>query len=193
MTFQLVAILSFLLLASTGLYHRIKAARAGGAVSRQEEGVPIMILLRMFGFSMWLGLFAYMINPSWMSWSALQLSDGVRGFGAGLVFIAIPLIHWMFSSLGKNATDTVAIREKHNLVTEGPYKYIRHPMYSFSVLSFIGYSLLAANWFIGMTGLVALILLGIRTPIEESKLEDAFGDAYRDYAKRTPRFIPGVV
>ena len=66
-------------------------------------------------------------------------------------------------------------------------------MYSFSVLMFMGYALLAANWFIGVTGLVALLLLGIRMPIEESKLEEAFGDAYREYAKRTARFIPGVV
>lgn len=191
--FHLVTILTFVLLASTGLYHRIKAAKAGGGVSRQEEGLPIMILLRVFGFSMWVALITYMINPDWMNWSAMGVPDWLRWAGAGLVIIAIPLIHWMFSSLGNNATDTVAIREEHELVTTGPYKYIRHPMYSFSVLSFMGYSLLTGNWFIGATGLIALIFLGIRMPVEENKLEETFGEAYREYAKKTARFIPGVV
>ena len=193
MSFQLIAILSFALLGSTGLYHRIKAAKAGGSVPRKEEGLPIMILLRLFGFSMWLGLITYLINPSWMEWSSMMLPNWLRWVGVGLVCIAIPLIHWMFRSLGKNATDTVATRKEHSLVTGGPYKYIRHPMYSFSVLSFMGYSLLTANWFIGITGLMALLLLALRTPIEETKLEVAFGDAYREYARNTARFIPGVI
>lgn len=191
--FQVIAIISFLLLATTGLYHRIKAARSGDPISRKEEGVPVMILLRLFGFSMWLGVWIYMINPAWMSWSALELPLWVRWTGVGMVILAIPLIHWMFSSLGKNATDTVAIRERHSLVTHGPYRYVRHPMYSLSFLYFIGYSLLAANWFIGTTGLIALVMLMVRTPVEEAKLEEAFGDEYRMYASRTARFIPGVV
>lgn len=193
MSFHFVAIFTFMILASTGLYHRIKAAKAGGSVPREDEGLPIMILLRLFGFSMWLGLIVYLINPSWMNWSSMALPAWLRWTGAGLVVLAIPLIHWMFRSLGKNATDTVAIRKEHSLVTEGPYKYIRHPMYSFSVLSFMGFSLLTANWFIGITGLVALIFLAVRTPIEESKLEEAFGEAYREYAKNTARFIPGLI
>ena len=193
MTFQLIAIISFAVLATTGMYHRIKAKKAGGSVSRMEEGTPIMVILRVFGLSMWFGLLTYLINPDWMAWSSITLPVWLRWTGTVLVIIAIPLVHWMFRSLGNNVTDTVAIRKEHQLVTKGPYKHIRHPMYSFSVLMFMGYALLAANWFIGVTGLVALLLLGIRMPIEESKLEEAFGDAYREYAKRTARFIPGVV
>jgi protein-S-isoprenylcysteine O-methyltransferase Ste14 len=96
----------------------------------------------------------------------------------------------MFSSLGRNITDTVAIRKEHTLVTHGPYRWIRHPLYSFGFLLFVGFTLLTANWFIGLTGVCALTLLALRTPIEEAKLIEQFGDAYREYMKRTGRFLP---
>ena len=188
--FRIVTIALFALLAGTGIYHRVRAAKAADEISRKEEGLPVMVLLRVFGLSMWLGLIVYMINPQWMAWSAWSAPEWLRWMGAASVLVSIPLIYWMFHSLGKNVTDTVAIREEHKLVTEGPYRYIRHPMYSFSMLSFIGFSLLTANWFIGLAGGLALVMLAIRTPLEEAKLEEKFGKAYREYSARTGRFFP---
>ena len=190
--FQITCILLFLPLGGIGLYHRIKAAQSGENISRREEGMPIMILLRLFGFATWLALITYMINPRWMAWSALELANGWRWFGAGLCLIAIPLIYWMFSSLGKNITDTVAIRKQHQLVTHGPYRWVRHPMYSFSFIFFIGFALLTANWFIGITGMTALIIIIFRTPKEEEKLIEQFGKSYLEYQRRTGRFFPRI-
>ncbi len=149
-----------------------------------------MILLRLFGFSVWMGLLLYMINPRWMAWSTLSLPPWLRWAGAALGVLALPLIYWMFSSLGTNVTDTVGLRREHRLVTHGPYRWVRHPMYSFSFLLFSAFTLLTANWFIGLMGLLAMTLLVVRTPIEEAKLIEAFGDAYRDYMKGTGRFLP---
>ena len=152
-----------------------------------------MILLRLFGFSAWIGLLIYMVNPRWMAWSTLSLPFRLRWVGAGLGIIAVPLIYWMFSSLGKNVTDTVAISKEHSLVTHGPYRWVRHPMYSLSVLAFMGFSLLSANWFIGLTGILALTLMVVRTPIEEAKLIEEFGNEYREYMKCTGRFLPRLI
>ncbi len=189
-TFRIITIALFLAVATTGFYHRVRAAKSGEKISRREEGLLLMILLRLFGFALWIGLLVYMIHPRWMAWSALSLPPWLRWIGAGLGFAAWPLIYWMFSSLGRNVTDTVVLRKEHRLVTEGPYRWVRHPMYSFSFLLFVGFSLLTANWFIGLMGLLALTLLVVRTPIEEAKLIDEFGDAYRAYRKRTGRFLP---
>ncbi len=189
-TFRILTIILFVLLAATGLYHRVRAARSGEKISRREEGLPIMILLRLFGFSVWMGLLLYMINPRWMAWSTLSLPPWLRWAGAALGVLALPLIYWMFSSLGTNVTDTVGLRREHRLVTHGPYRWVRHPMYSFSFLLFLAFTLLTANWFIGLMGLLAMTLLVVRTPIEEAKLIEAFGDAYRDYMKGTGRFLP---
>lgn len=149
-----------------------------------------MILLRLFGFSMWIGLLIYMINPRWMAWSALAIPYWFRWIGAGLVATALPLMYWMFSSLGKNVTDTVAIRAEHSLVTDGPYRWVRHPMYSFSFLMVTGFSLLSANWFIGLAAILGLPLLVVRTRTEEEKLIERFGNEYREYMQRTGRFWP---
>ncbi len=172
-------------------YYRGKAARASGErISWREEGTPIMILLRLTGLSVWLLIFAYAINPEWLRWSALPLPIGVRWLGAGLSAIALPLIVWMFRSLGRNVTDTVAIRREHTLVRHGPYRWIRHPLYSFGGLLFTGIILMVANWFVIVMAFVAFSILVIRTPIEEAKLIERFGDEYRAYMKQTGRFLP---
>ncbi len=193
LTFRVITIVLFVAVAVTGVYHRVRAARSGEKISRREEGLPIMILLRLFGFSAWIGLLIYMVNPRWMLWSTLSLPSWWRWVGAGFGTVAVPLFYWMFSSLGKNVTDTVAIRKEHSLVTYGPYRWVRHPMYSFGFLLFIGFSLLSANWFIGLTAIVGLAILVARTSIEESKLIEEFGDEYREYMKRTGRFFPRLM
>jgi protein-S-isoprenylcysteine O-methyltransferase Ste14 len=96
----------------------------------------------------------------------------------------------MLRSLGTNITDTVVTRENATLVTHGRYHWVRHPMYSITCLLFIGFTLLTTNWFIAITGVGTLSLLIIRTSIEETKLIDRFGDEYRDYIKKTGRFVP---
>ena len=94
------------------------------------------------------------------------------------------------TSLGKNITDTVVTRKEATLVTHGPYHWVRHPLYSVAALFFPALPLLLANWFILLVGILALILLAIRTPIEEAKLIEKFGDEYREYMKCTGRFVP---
>jgi protein-S-isoprenylcysteine O-methyltransferase Ste14 len=102
----------------------------------------------------------------------------------------VPLFYWLFSSLGNNITPTVAIRKDHDLVTSGPYRWVRHPLYSVGFLAFGAFSLLAANWFIFALLILAFIVLMQRTPIEERRLIEHFGDAYREYMQRTGRYLP---
>jgi protein-S-isoprenylcysteine O-methyltransferase Ste14 len=188
--YQYTLIILFFLLAVIGVYHRIKAAQSAEKISRRKEGAFIMIVLRLFGFSMWLAIILYMINPQWMAWSSLPLDPQVRWIGAALGAIAIPLLYWMFASLGKNITDTVEIRKEHKMVTDGPYRYIRHPMYLFSLIYMCGMSMAAANWFILASGCITLMMLVFRTPIEEAELIEKFGDQYRNYMKSTGLFFP---
>ena len=173
------------------VYYRSKAARASNErISRREEGAPILILLRLVGLSAWLSILVYAIHPEWLKWSALPLPVGMRWLGAGLSVIAIPLIVWMFRSLGRNVTDTVVTRREHTLVRHGPYRWIRHPLYSFGALFFMGLNLMAANGFIALTSCVGFGILVWRTPIEEEKLIERFGDEYRAYKKQAGRFLP---
>lgn len=189
--FRLLVLAMLVTALSITAYFRRKAQRAGGdKIDRTQEGVPLMIVLRVAGLALWLSVFVYVINPDWIAFAALPVPDGLRWFGFVLGLIALPLMVWMFSSLGNNITDTVQTRATAQLVVRGPYQYIRHPLYSFGVLFFIGLMLMAANALIVFFGATALTLLILRTPTEETKLVEKFGESYRAYMKQTGRFIP---
>lgn len=172
------------------VYHRRQAEGSGEAISDKEEGFLILSLRKILGLTMWLSMLVYFINPAWMSWSQLTLPFWIRWFGVTIMALCVPLFYWIFSSLGKNVTKTVAIREEHNLVIHGPYLWVRHPLYTAGFLFFVGLSLISANWFIFLLILLTFAILLMRTPIEETKLIERFGDEYREYMNETGRYFP---
>jgi len=172
------------------LIYRIRAARSGEKISRRAEGMVIFPLLRLSGLACWVSVFLYMINPQWMIWSSVPLPDWLRWMGAPLGGMAAGLLWWTARSLGHNLTDTVVTRAQATLVQQGPYRWVRHPLYSSAALLFLSASLLSANWFLPLMFVFALVLLVARTRIEEEKLVEKFGDAYRQYSERTGRFVP---
>jgi protein-S-isoprenylcysteine O-methyltransferase Ste14 len=175
---------------SISIYHRRKANQQGEEISIAEEGSIILNLRRLFGILGWFSVLIYLINPNWMSWSLLPLPSWLRWLGAALMVVCLPLIYWVFSSLGKNVTPTVVTREEHKLVTHGPYRWVRHPLYTVGFLLFTGLSLLATNWFIFSMLIFGSFVLIERTSKEEQLLEKRFGDDYRDYMAHTGRFLP---
>ncbi len=174
------------------VYHRRQAEGSGEEISDREEGSLILRLRKIFGLMMWLSMLVYFINPAWMVWSQLPLPLWVRWLGVALMSLCLPLFYWIFSSLGKNVTKTVAIREEHSLVVHGPYRWVRHPLYTGGFFFFIGLSLLSVNWFILVLILLTFAILLMRTPIEEEKLIERFGDEYREYMKETSRYFPKI-
>jgi protein-S-isoprenylcysteine O-methyltransferase Ste14 len=88
---------------------------------------------------------------------------------------------------------TLEIRQNHGLVTDGIYRFVRHPMYSAYFLWALSQALLLPNWIAGPAGLVGFgTLFAFRVRREERMMLAAFGDAYAEYAARTKRIIPGV-
>ena len=146
--------------------------------------------LRPLGAMCWFGVIAFIINPSWMAWSSLPLPPSFRWAGLGVGAIAATLLLSALHCLGKNLTDTVVTRREHQLVTTGPYRWIRHPFYDAVLLTVLAISLLAANWFILLTGCAVFSLQVIRTAREEQKLLARFGSNYLAYTQQTGRFLP---
>ena len=169
-------------------YHRHRAERAGEeqVTAWREEGLPVAVGLRASG----LALAAYVLNPRWMGWSSWDLPSWLRWSGAGLGTASLPLAHWVFVSIGENITPTVTTRKDHELVTHGPYRRVRHPLYSVGTTFFVSLSVVAANWFMGLASVAVLAMLLVRLPKEEAKLVERFGDEYRAYAQRTGRLLP---
>lgn len=191
--FRIILILGFAVVFPIGLYHRLKAHMVSKEkLNRGVEGIFILTTLRPIALVGVMGLIAYVINPTWMSWASVGLPIWVRWFGVALGMIAVVLLIVVFRNLGTNLTDTVVTRARHTLVTSGPYRWVRHPFYVAAALAVCANSVVTANWFLALTGIVTIALIVIRTRTEEKKLIERFGNEYRSYMERTGRFIPRI-
>ena len=189
-TFRNVLIVGAVLLFPVAFYFRAKSQATGEALDRRQEGLPILLTLRPIGLAGMIGLIVFMINPAAMAWSSLPLPNWLRWAGVGVGAAGGGLLLWTFRTLGPNLTDTVVTRKSHSLVTRGPYRWVRHPFYDSAALCILANSLVTANWFLFLTGALALVLLVIRTRKEEENLMHRFGESYRAYQQRTGRFWP---
>jgi protein-S-isoprenylcysteine O-methyltransferase Ste14 len=161
------------------------------ALYTPTEGLLIAVPLRLLLVASMVGMVVYLVNPARMAWSTVPLTLWMRwlGFPAGLS--AIFLVHWVLKSLGQNFSTSLTIKEKQTLVTHGPYRRVRHPMYTAFILLWVAFLLLSANWFIGFTGITAFVWTTvIRTPKEEEMMSDRFGEEYLAYKQRTGRYLP---
>jgi protein-S-isoprenylcysteine O-methyltransferase len=190
--FRFTALLLFIAGFSISVYFRRKAEQQGqGDDIDFGEEKPWVYRLRVVGALLgYAGMLAYLVHPPLMKWSQLSLSDNLRWAGAAIMFLMLPMLYWLFSNLGNNVTPTVSIRQEHELVKTGPYRYIRHPLYTFGFLNFVGISLLSANWFILFSLMLGMVALVARTEKEEDKLIERFGESYLRYQERTGRFLP---
>jgi protein-S-isoprenylcysteine O-methyltransferase Ste14 len=174
-------------------YHRLQAAKSGERISRKDEGLLLAVSLRLAGLCLWMGTFAYLINPNWMEWAQVPLPSLARWLGAAFGIFGCALMYWTLTNLGRNLTDTVMTRVNATLVTSGPYRWVRHPFYLTLALLTPAATLLAANWFIGLSAVLVLVMLVIRTTKEEQKLIERFGDPYRAYMAVTGKFWPKML
>ncbi len=189
--FRFSALVVFLAGLGISGYFRRKADReTGEKVSLRDEGLAMVLALRLGGLVMWLSMIAYLVNPAWLAWSRVGLGAPLRWLGFGFGLVCVALIYWLFSSLGSGISPTVGTRTAHPLVTHGPYRWVRHPLYTVGTAFVISFALMADSWFIAAMAALAFVLLALRVPNEEAHLIDKFGDRYREYARATGRFLP---
>jgi protein-S-isoprenylcysteine O-methyltransferase Ste14 len=186
----LAAIILFTGIGISSYYRRKADKETGEKIPRKVDGSVMMTSIKIGGLILWLTPLVYLINPSWMAWSKIGLTESVRWLGVGLGILCALGIYWLFSSIGNSISPTSATRQQHQLVTSGPYRWVRHPLYTVGSSMFIAIGMMADNWFIAALGVLAFIGMAIRTPKEEANLIEKFGDEYREYMKRTGRFLP---
>ncbi len=145
---------------------------------------------QLFTFLMYCGLVTYLVHPAWMTWSQLPLPDTARALGIVPAALGLAGLTWAFRHLGANLAAGLGAGTGHSLVTTGPYRWIRHPLYSAWSVLLLGYSVITASLFVALCGLAALTAVVRRTPIEERALLSRFGGEHRKYAARTGRFVP---
>lgn len=191
--FRPYVIAGFFLVILIALPFRIRSQATREKLDRRQEGVAMMIVLRLGGVAVWGGVIAFMIDPALMAWSSIPLPPGARWTGVTLTILTATLLTWTLTSLGPNLTDTVVTRAAHTLITRGPYRWVRQPFYDCMALFVVSIALMMANWFVIVAGAVMFTLLAIRSRIEEEKLLERFGEPYRAYRAATGRFLPKML
>jgi len=137
------------------------------------------------------GAVLYALSPSWVIFLSIPVVEWFRLVMVGVAVLGISFVLWALRSLGKNwAPSLSGVRKDTFLVTTGPHRIVRHPVYFGASIFLVALALLAANFLILLPTLTLLILLYAQLPDEENMLIDRFGDEYREYMKRTPRFMP---
>ncbi len=172
-------------------HHRRRARLATGTVPRAREGPRLAALRALMALALFGGVILHAVQPRWMAWAAVDLPPWIRWSGVALGAAAVVAADRVLRTLGPNVTETVFTKERHELVTGGPYRRVRHPLYATAVALFLGFGLALGSWFVLLAAGVAVVLLRLVViPREEQALLARFGNAYRDYMGSTGRLLP---
>ncbi len=172
-------------------YFRRRARLAGDVIERRREGAVVMAGRAAVGLPLWLGVVAYVVNPGWLGWSALSSPSWLRWMGAALATLAVPGVFWTLRALGTNVSETVLTKSTQKLVTVGPYRWVRHPLYTMGLALFLGVGLMSDSGFILAFAILAVVAVRlIVIPLEERELVARFGDEYWTYMRDTGRLFP---
>lgn len=139
-------------------------------------GLPFPLI---YSVTKWLDFANYTL-PIWAGWA-----------GVVLVILALIVFWRAHTDLSVNWSPSLEIREKHELITNGIYSTIRHPMYASQWLFVIAQPLLLQNWLAGWLNLVAFaIFYFMRVRAEEKMMLDIFGAQYQEYMQKVGAVFP---
>jgi protein-S-isoprenylcysteine O-methyltransferase Ste14 len=191
MIFRVCFILVFSLLSVVRAYFRIRTGAIHDRVFTPREGLLPVILRWILGLPLLAATGAYIFMPGLWPWMYLSIAVPARFLGVVLGFSSVILLVQVHHALGRNFSSTLVIRQGHRLVRTGPYRFVRHPMYSAYLLLFVGAFLMSANWLVGTTGVgIIATLMTIRLVREEALLVERFGAEYEEYRRTTGMFLP---
>ena len=127
------------------------------------------------------------------SFADIKYSPFLQYSGAILMASGIFLLHSVHQNLGANFSARLELQEKHILIQTGPYKFVRHPMYTTGFLYLIGAGLLSTNGVVLIIPTLSFALLvTLRINDEERMLSERFPEQWSQYSKKTGRFFPKV-
>ena len=186
----ILAVIFFTFIIHRGYYSRKHKPVEGESlyVRDSEQSSILVTLLSVLGL---VSLLLVFFAPRFIDWAAVPIPIWVRWLGVGLAAVGFSLLQWSQITLGKNWSDNPRIMKNQQLVTEGPYRRIRHPIYTAFLLILGSPLLITGNLILGLSwlGMTAIDIKG-RVAFEEAALVDHFGEAYQDYQRRSGALLP---
>jgi protein-S-isoprenylcysteine O-methyltransferase Ste14 len=113
--------------------------------------------------------------------------------GTGIVAFGLAFAIWARWTIGRNWSGTVTLKQGHELIRSGPYRWVRHPIYTGLLLGFLGSAIALGEW----RGLLALLIVFValwrKLRLEERWMEEVFGDQYIRYRVEVSALIPFIL
>lgn len=123
----------------------------------------------------------FLPSEMWVFW----LGSAVTA--AGLLFSI-----WGRRHLGSNWSQAVTLKEDHELITSGPYAWVRHPIYAGLLLALAGAAIVRGEWRGILAVLLVFVILWRKLKLEEQWMRARFGSSYEKYSRRVAMLIPYV-
>jgi len=175
-----------------GYYVRRHSAPESKIVKERKEGIASKFA-SLLGLVSFISMIIFVVDPDRISWANLSLPLWLRWTGVAVALTGFALLQWSQSILGKSWSDTPRMMKGQILITSGPYRMIRHPIYTAFILILGSTLLISANWLIGLAwiGMTTLETIS-RIQFEENLMLEYFGNQYREYINRTSRLLPKI-
>jgi len=128
------------------------------------------------------------------------ISSGSRAVAVSLslaailvALVSISIVRAAVKMLGQEWSVTARVVEGHKLATEGPYRFVRHPIYSGMLGMLLATGLAISNW-LALIAAIVIYFIGtvIRIRSEERLLREALGPEFESYARSAPALVPGL-
>ena len=126
-------------------------------------------------------------------WRIHVLQPYLSWAGVVMIWAGMAFRLWAVLTLGAFFRTSVVVQDGHQLVTAGPYRWLRHPAYTGALVSMTGIGLTYGNWVsLAAMALLPALAIAFRIHVEERALTEQFGDAYRDFRKTHAAVIPVI-
>lgn len=113
--------------------------------------------------------------------------------GSLITILGLTICIWARTTIGRNWSGSIVLKKNHELVTNGPYKFIRHPIYTGMITMMIGTSIYYGYTSIFLATILAFVGFVLKSRQEEKLMIKHFGKRYINYKKRTKAIIPFLI
>jgi protein-S-isoprenylcysteine O-methyltransferase Ste14 len=135
-------------------------------------------------------LFRYEFAHTWLGTRFVPDSPAIQWLGVAIMACGVAIAFWARFHLGANWSGVVTLKQGHELIRTGPYRTIRHPIYTGILLAFLG-NAIAVGQVRGLIGLLVIWLsFYVKARREESFLAQEFGANFNEHTQHTGMFLP---
>ena len=170
----------------------IAMARGGKAIAERETATSWLSHYLPLAIAIYL-LVAPHVPLASLNDRFAPLSLWLVRLGAALTVAGVAFAIWARMLLAGNWSSTVTLKRGHELIVDGPYAFVRDPIYTGILLALTGTALAVGEWRAALAIVVATAAFWRKLTIEEAVMRRQFGEAYTRYAARVPALIPFVI